>query len=210
MPLQAAGSGFACRHGGKLQRRMRWSAACARFPLTRPSVREKAKDFDALNTWHPAVATDEIVAGSNNQPGAERKLTPGNGGTVEEKLLSFDDAHRRFSYAIVGGVLPVSDYTSTFRVTPVGKDSARVTWSGTFKRKDTGAKPAADANDATAIKTISGVYQVRPGQSQEAPRDEVDGSSTRCRHRSGSGATRVLHLRRRDDQLRWRSSIASR
>ena len=126
---------------------------------TPAAVWEKARDFNALNTWHPAVASDEIVAGSNNQPGAERKLTLGNGGTVDEKLLSFDDAHRRFSYTIVGGVLPVSDYTSTFRVTPVGKDSARVTWSGTFKRKDTGAKPAADASDATAIKTISGVYQ---------------------------------------------------
>ena len=126
---------------------------------TPAAVWEKARDFNALNTWHPAVAKDEIVAGSNNQPGAERKLTLGNGGTVDEKLLSFDNAHRRFSYTILGGVLPVSDYTSTFRVTPVGKDSARVTWSGTFKRKDTGAKPAADANDATAIKTISGVYQ---------------------------------------------------
>ena len=126
---------------------------------TPAAVWEKARDFNALNTWHPAVARDEIVAGSNNQPGAERRLTLGNGGTVEEKLLSFDDAHRRFSYTIVGGVLPVSDYTSTFRVTPAGKDSSRVTWSGTFRRKDTGARPAADANDATAVKTISGVYQ---------------------------------------------------
>ncbi len=117
------------------------------------------RDFNALNTWHPAVAKDTIVAGSNNQPGAERTLTLGNGGTVDEKLLSFDDAHRRFSYAMVGDVLPVSDYTSTFRVTPVGKDSARVTWAGAFKRKDTGVKPAADANDATAITTIGGVYQ---------------------------------------------------
>lgn len=97
------------------------------------------------------MAKDEIVAASNNQPGAERKLTLDNGGTVDEKLLSFDDAHRRFSYTIAGGVLPVSDYSSTFHVTPVGKDSARVTWSGTFKRKDTGAKPAADANDTTAM-----------------------------------------------------------
>ena len=114
-----------------------------------PRYGRKARNFNALNTCHPAVARDAIVASSNNQPGAERKLTLGNGGTVDEKLLSFDDAHRRFSYTIVGGVLPVSDYTSTFRVTPVGKDSARVTWSGTFKRKDTGAKPAADASDAT-------------------------------------------------------------
>ena len=118
---------------------------------TPAAVEEKARDFNALNTWHPAVAKDEIVATSNNQPGAERKLTLDNGGTVDEKLLSFDDAHHRFSYAIVGGVLPVSDYSSTFRIAPVGKDSAWVTWSGTFKRKDSGARPAADANDTTAM-----------------------------------------------------------
>ena len=78
---------------------------------------------------------------------------------MDEKPLSFDDAHHRFTHTILDGVLPVSDYTSTFRVTAVGKDSARVTWSGAFKRKDTGAGPAAAANDATAIKTISSVYQ---------------------------------------------------
>lgn len=126
---------------------------------TPAAVWEKAKNFDSLNTWHPAVAKDEIVAGTNNQPGAERKLTLGDGGTVHEKLLSFDNAHHRFSYTILGGVLPVSHYKSTLRVTAVGKDSAKVTWSGTFQRKDTGATPASDANDATATKTISGVYQ---------------------------------------------------
>jgi hypothetical protein len=119
----------------------------------------KAKDFNGLNTWHPAVAKDEIVAGTNNQAGAERKLTLGDGGTVNEKLLRFDDAHRRFSYTILGGVLPVSHYTSTLRVTAVGKDSAKVTWSGKFKRKDTASKPASGADDAAATTAISGVYQ---------------------------------------------------
>ena len=125
---------------------------------TPAAVWAKAKDFDALNTWHPAVAKDEIVAGTNNRPGAERRLTLGNGGTIDEKLLGFDDARRQFRYAILGGVLPVSHYTSTFRVVAVGKDSARVTWPGAFKRKDTGPHPAADANDAAATTAIGGVY----------------------------------------------------
>ncbi len=37
---------------------------------TPAAVWARAKDFDALNTSHPAVAKDEIVAGTNNQPGA--------------------------------------------------------------------------------------------------------------------------------------------
>jgi mxaD protein len=44
-------------------------------------------------------------------------------------------------------------------VTASGKGKSTVTWSGSFKRKDTGEKPAADADDATATKTMSGVYE---------------------------------------------------
>ena len=126
---------------------------------TPDAVWAKAKDFGALNTWHPAVAKDEIVAGTDNQPGAERQLTLGDGGKVHEKLIAFNDKGHKFKYVIVDGVLPVTSYTSTFRVVAAGKGSARVIWSGTFKRKDTGPKPADDANDATATKVISGVYQ---------------------------------------------------
>ena len=62
-------------------------------------------------------------------------------------------------YSILEGVLPVTEYTSTITVAAAGKDRSTVTWSGAFKRKDTGDKPAADANDETATKTMSGVYQ---------------------------------------------------
>ena len=122
-------------------------------------VWEKVSNFDGINTWHPAVAKDEIVAGTNNKPGAERLLTLGDGGTIHEKLLGFDARHHRFRYEIVESVLPVSGYASTLSVKAAGKDRSKVTWSGTFKRKDTGAHPAADANDATATKTVAGIYQ---------------------------------------------------
>ena len=56
-------------------------------------------------------------------------------------------------------MLPVSDYTSTVVVKAAGKGKSTVTWSGSFKRKDTSDKPAADADDATATKTMGGVYQ---------------------------------------------------
>lgn len=123
------------------------------------AVWAKIKDFNGLNTWHPAVEKDELVSGKNNEVGAVRQLTLKGGGTIKEKLLAYDDAHHSFRYAILEGVLPVSDYTSTVVVTPAGKGKSTVTWSGNFKRKDTGDKPAADADDATATKTMSGVYQ---------------------------------------------------
>jgi mxaD protein len=117
------------------------------------------RDFNALNTWHPAVASDEIVEGKNNTVGAVRLLTLKGGGTIKEKLLAFDPAGRSFKYAILEGVLPVSDYTSTLMVKSAGKNKSTVTWSGHFKRKNVGDNPADNENDKTAVDTMGGVYQ---------------------------------------------------
>ncbi|HZR35620.1 MAG TPA: SRPBCC family protein [Nevskia sp.] len=123
------------------------------------TVWDRVKSFDGLNNWHPAVAADEIVAGKNDQAGAVRQLTLKDGGTIKEKLLEFSDSRHRFRYTILEGVLPVSGYTSTLEVEPAGKGASKVTWSGSFKRKDTGAKPAEGADDKAATTTISGVYR---------------------------------------------------
>jgi len=117
------------------------------------------KDFNGLATWHPALASDEIVEGKNNSVGAVRLLTLKGGGTIKEKLLAFNPAGRSFKYAIVESVLPVSDYTSTLVVKPAGKDKSTVVWSGHFKRKDVRDNPDDKSNDKAAVDAISGVYQ---------------------------------------------------
>jgi len=122
-------------------------------------VWNQIKDFSGLNTWHPAVESDKIVEGSDNTVGAVRLLTLKGGGTIKERLLGYNAATHMFKYAILEGVLPVSHYTSTVTVTAAGKDKTKVTWSGSFQRKDTGPKPADNANDKTATDTMSGVYQ---------------------------------------------------
>src|ERR1700723_3261834 len=80
------------------------------------------KDFNGLNTWHPAVATDEIVDGKKKPVAAVRLLTLKGGGTIKENRLAFDPAGRSFKYTIVEGVLPVSGYTSTLVVKSAGKN----------------------------------------------------------------------------------------
>jgi mxaD protein len=117
-----------------------------------------AKDFSGLNTWHPGLASDEIVEGTNNQVGAVRVLTLKGGGTVKEKLLAFDDKGRTFKYAIVESVLPLSHYTSTFVVKSAGKGKSSVTWSGHFKRKNTGDNPGDKEIDKAAVDTANAVY----------------------------------------------------
>jgi mxaD protein len=118
-----------------------------------------AKDFNGLNTWHPALASDEIVEGKNNVVGAVRVLTLKGGGTIKEKLLAYDAKGRSFKYAIVEGVIPVSHYTSTFVVKSAGKGKSTVLWTGHFKRKNVGDNPADNENDKTAVDAINGVYQ---------------------------------------------------
>ena len=60
---------------------------------------------------------------------------------------------------IVEGVLPVSDYTSTFTVKSTGKNKSTATWSGSYKRKNTADNPGEKENDKTATDTIAAVYQ---------------------------------------------------
>ena len=122
-------------------------------------VWDTMKNFDGLNTWHPAVAKDEIVSGTNNHAGAVRLLTLKDGGTIKEKLLAYSAPSKMMKYSILEGVLPVSGYTSTISVKSAGKGKSTVTWHGNFKRKNTGAKPAEDQNDKAATDTISSVYQ---------------------------------------------------
>ena len=117
------------------------------------------KDFNGLNTWHPAVAKDEIVEGKNDAVGAVRLLTLKDGGTIKEKLLAFNGPARKFRYAILEGVLPVSDYSSSVSVVADGKGKSKVTWTGRFHRKNTGDSPADNENDKTAVDTITGVYR---------------------------------------------------
>jgi mxaD protein len=121
-------------------------------------VWEASKNFNGLNTWHPALASDELVSGTNNTVGAVRLLTLKGGGTVKEKLLAFDESGHRFRYAIIESVLPVSHYRSVFTVTSIGKDKTLVTWSGRFKRKNLGDSPADGENDKAAVDAITGVY----------------------------------------------------
>jgi mxaD protein len=124
-----------------------------------PKVWKAIKDFNGLGSWHPAIAKDEIIEGRNNQVDAVRLLTLKDGGTIKEKLLVFNPAAHTVKYTILEGVVPVSDYTSTIRVTGAGEGKALVTWSGHFLRKNTGDNPGPTENDKTATDAIHGIYR---------------------------------------------------
>jgi carbon monoxide dehydrogenase subunit G len=116
-------------------------------------------DFNALHRWLPTIEETQITKGQNNKPDAIRLLSLRAGGTVEQKLLAYDADGMSYTYNILRGVLPVSDYESTIKVEPAGRNQTKVNWTSTFRRKDTGDKPAPGADDKAAIMAVSSAYQ---------------------------------------------------
>ena len=121
-------------------------------------VWELASDFAGIGQWVAVIATVDIVKGGNNAPGTQRHIVIQGGGTIDEELLAWDAGQRHYRYRIIKSVLPVSEYTSDFRIAASGADRCTVTWSGRFKRADTGPNPSPRADDAAAQKAIAGVY----------------------------------------------------
>lgn len=116
-------------------------------------------NFNAINDWLAVVTKDTLIKGKNNVPGAVRHLDVKGGGYVKEELLHYSAKHHYYKYRILSSVLPLSDYHSELSAKAVGADKTVVTWASTFKRKDTGPNPPANANDKTALDTITGLYE---------------------------------------------------
>jgi hypothetical protein len=109
------------------------------------AVWKKIGDFCGIASWHPVIEKCELSDG-----GKTRTLSLKGGGTIVESLVSRDDSAHSYTYKIVSGPLPVSDYVSTIKVLPDGSGSS-IVWTGNYKAKG--------ASDADAKKTIDGVYK---------------------------------------------------
>jgi uncharacterized protein YndB with AHSA1/START domain len=101
--------------------------------------------FDALPDWHPAIKASKLDAG-----GHVRTLDLAGGGSVTEKLETFDDKKHVYSYSITDSPLPVANYVATLKVSEDGKGSM-IEWSSEFS--------PAGASETEARKVIEGVYQ---------------------------------------------------
>lgn len=103
-------------------------------------------DFCGIGTWHPVV---EKCALSDKDGRKLRTLSLKGGGTLVEEQTSRDDKVMSYSYTIVEGPLPVSDYRSTLAVAPDGAGS-KLDWQGSFSAKG--------APDTVAVDVIQGIY----------------------------------------------------
>jgi hypothetical protein len=116
------------------------------IPVSAETVWHLVGGFNSLPDWLPFIAKSEPGEG-----GRVRHLTTADGGVIVERLQTFDNVARTYSYTIEQSPFPVSAYLATVQVEALTESSAKVTWSGVFT-------PAAGTTDEAAEALFAGVY----------------------------------------------------
>lgn len=89
--------------------------------------------FDGVAKWNPGVTAARMESGSPTQVGSVRHLDIADGTVFRETLLALSDLERCYSYDIVEGPLPCSNYVSTHRFVPITDgDRTLGVWEGRF------------------------------------------------------------------------------
>ena len=126
---------------------MATASSVIEIPVSADQVWQLVGGFDALPNWLPFIVKSESADG-----GRVRHLTTAEGGTVVERLQTFDNVARTYTYSILESPFPVSAYLATLQVEGLTVSSAKVTWSGVFT-------PVAGTTDAAVEELFAGVYK---------------------------------------------------
>lgn len=123
------------------------ASAFVDIPQPAAQVWQLIGGFNSLPQWLPYIPESELQEG-----GRVRRLRTIVGGTIVERLLSFDEKAQSYSYQILQTPFPVKDYVSTMRVKslPDGQGS-RVEWFGEFN--------PVGITDEDAFELFQGIYE---------------------------------------------------
>ena len=100
-------------------------------PLKR--VWAAVRAFDGVVNWNPGVTVARMETGSATSVGSVRHLDIVDGTIFRETLLAHSDADHFYTYDIVEGPLPVTDYVSTHRFLPIThSDQTLSIWESDF------------------------------------------------------------------------------
>lgn len=124
---------------------MATASATIDIPASADQVWQLIGGFNTLPDWLPFILNSEMSEG-----GRVRTLQTADGAVVVERLETFDNAGKTYSYSILQAPFPATDYLATIRVEDQGQ-GARVTWSGRFTAKG--------VSDEEVVALFSGVYQ---------------------------------------------------
>jgi polyketide cyclase/dehydrase/lipid transport protein len=123
------------------------ASASIRLPAPPAEVWRLIGGFGSLPDWLPFIPKSELGEG-----GRVRHLATADGAAIVERLVSFNDAERSYSYAILQSPFPVTDYVSTLSVKEAdGSKGSRVEWSGEFT--------ANGVSDAEATRLFQAIYE---------------------------------------------------
>lgn len=92
------------------------------------------RDFNALPSWHPAIADSRIEQGQPaDKVGCIRNFNLKGGGNIREQLLALSDFDMTCSYAILVSPMGVENYLATLKLTPITDGNrAFAEWSAEF------------------------------------------------------------------------------
>lgn len=122
------------------------ASATIEVSATADQVWQLMGGFDSLPEWLPL-----IVESTMSEGGRVRHLKTADGASVVERLQTFDNAGKTYTYSIEEGPFPVTNYLAKVEVIEVpGSQKTKIVWSGTF----TGA----GVTDEEAETIFDGVY----------------------------------------------------
>lgn len=111
--------------------------------------------FDGVVDWNPGVTAARMETGAATAVGSIRHLDIADGTIFRETLLAHSDQEYFYTYDIVEGPLPCTDYISTHRFIPITDGNLTLgIWSGEF---------TCDPADAEALEEIVGDQIYRDG-----------------------------------------------
>ncbi|WP_300626858.1 SRPBCC family protein [Pseudomonas sp.] len=125
---------------------MATASSVIEIPASADQVWTLIGGFNSLPDWLPFIAKSEPGEG-----GRVRHLHTADGGQIVERLQTFDNVARTYSYTIEQSPFPVSAYLATLQVEALTETSAKVTWSGVFT-------PAAGTTEEAVQALFAGVY----------------------------------------------------
>jgi len=124
---------------------MATASAFIDIPASADQVWQLIGGFNSLPDWLPFIPKSELSEG-----GRVRSLQTADGAVVIERLQTFDNEGKTYSYSIEQAPFPATQYLATIKVEARG-DGARVTWSGRFE--------PVGVSDEEVVALFTGIYQ---------------------------------------------------
>ena len=103
--------------------------------------------FCSVPDWHPAVGTCSV---DDETPPTRTLVTVDGQATFVELETARDDAMFTYSYAILSGPLPLTDYVATISVVEIADSGSTVTWSSHYT--------PLEGHDDDAAGALTGIY----------------------------------------------------